>query len=113
MSSGNMPAPSDKDQVEEVTNVIPAFSGGVVPPRRERSIGAILIDAGRLTIEDAERIVQLQRDKELRFGDAGKTLGLLSDEDIAFALSRQFDYPYVRPGEGSISESVVAAYYPL
>src|SRR3954471_17426303 len=114
MSLGNMPAPSDEDEhAEQVTNVIPAFAGGSIHPRGERFIGAILVDAGRLTVEDAERILELQRDKELRFGDAGKTLGLLTEEDIAFALSRQFDYPYVRPGEGSISESVVAAYYPL
>src|SRR3954468_17866296 len=114
MTSGTMAASSGEDQPdEEVTNVIPAFTGGIVHPRRELSIGAILLDAGRLTLEDAERILQLQREKGLRFGDAGKTLGILSEADIAFALSRQFDYPYVRLGESSISESVVAAYHPL
>jgi protein-tyrosine kinase len=108
-----MAASSGEEQPsEQVTNVIPAFSGGIVHPRRELSIGAILLDGGRLTPEEAERILQCQREKGLRFGDAGKALGILTEADIAFALSRQFDYPYLRPGESTISESVVAAYHP-
>ena len=113
MPTANMPASSDDENpVEETTNVIPAFSG-VVHPRRDQSIGAVLVDAGRLKLEDAERILQLQGEKGLRFGDAGKELGILTDADIAFALSRQFDYPYLHPGKSKISQSVVAAYHPL
>jgi protein-tyrosine kinase len=78
----------------------------------ERTIGAILLGAGALTRPDVERILELQREKGGRFGDAGKTLGLLEQRDIDFALSRQFDYPYLRRGESRVSESVVAAYEP-
>jgi len=78
----------------------------------ERTIGAILVGAGALTHQDVERILELQREKGGRFGDAGKALGLLEQRDIDFALSRQFDYPYLRPGESRVSESVVAAYEP-
>jgi len=78
----------------------------------ERTIGAILLGAGALTRPDVERILELQREKGGRFGDAGKTLGLLEQRDIDFALSRQFDYPYLRHGESRVSESVVAAYEP-
>jgi protein-tyrosine kinase len=114
MTPGSMAPSSDDDQPgEEVTNVIPAFRGGMAHPRRDRSIGAILLDAGRITLADAERILQLQREKGLRFGDAGKLLELLTEADIAFALSEQFDYPYLQPGQGAVSESVVAAYHPL
>ena len=78
----------------------------------ERTIGAILVGAGALTHQDVERILEQQREKGGRFGDAGKALGLLEQRDIDFALSRQFDYPYLRRGESRVSESVVAAYEP-
>src|SRR5882762_8528509 len=57
----------------------------------ERRLGAVLIHAGRLRPQDVERILQLQRQKGLRFGDAGKAVGLLTQADIEFALARQFE----------------------
>ena len=80
----------------------------------DRSIGAILIDAGRLTPDDVERILQFQRGTELRFGEAGIELGLLTEADILYALSLQFDYPFLQPGPNRpISSEVVAAYRPF
>src|SRR5688572_5401270 len=79
----------------------------------QRSIGAILLDSGRLSVDDAERILRLQREENLRFGDAAIKLGLLTEADIQFALSRQFDYPYLLRGSSSVSESVIAAYEPF
>lgn len=79
----------------------------------ERSIGAILVDSGRLSLEDAERILRLQREQKLRFGDAALKLGLLSEADIQLALSRQFNYPYLQRGASKVSEDVVAAYDPF
>ena len=78
-----------------------------------RSIGAILIDNGRLTPEAAERILKLQKEQGLRFGDAAIQLGLLSEADIQQALSRQYDYPYLMPGDDRISEEVIAAFKPF
>jgi len=95
--------------VNELTSPAPEraeFEGG------ERTIGAILLGAGALTRPAVERILELQREKGGLFGDAGKALGLLEQRDIDFALSRQFDYPYLRRGESRVSESVVAAYEP-
>lgn len=82
-------------------------------PGQERSIGAILIDAGKLRAEDAERVLRLQREKQLRFGDAAMQLGLVSEVDIEQALSRQFDYPYLSRGESKVAEEVIAAYNPF
>src|SRR2546430_17625476 len=79
----------------------------------ERRLGAVLIQAGRLRPQDVEHILQLQRQKGLRFGDAGKDAGLLTQADIEFALARQFDHPYLRRGESKVSEEVVAAYEPF
>jgi protein-tyrosine kinase len=80
----------------------------------DRSIGAILIDAGRLTPQDAERIINFQKQSDLRFGEAGIELGLISEGDVLYALSLQFDYPYLQPGPNKpISPEVVAAYKPF
>ncbi|MBS1142141.1 MAG: epsG [Proteobacteria bacterium] len=78
-----------------------------------RSIGAILIDNGRLTPDAAERILKLQKEQGLRFGDAAIQLGLLNESDIQQALSRQYDYPYLMPGDDRVSEEVIAAFKPF
>ncbi len=78
-----------------------------------RSIGAILVDSGRLSTEDAERILRAQKTQGLRFGEAAIRLGLLTEEDVRHALSHQFDYQYLPAGDKSLSESLVAAYQPF
>ena len=94
-------------------NPAPAPATSAPPKRGERMIGAILIDAGRLRPDDVERILRSQREKGLRFGDAAIQLRLLTPADIDFALSRQFDYPYLRRGDNTVSEDVVAAHAPF
>ena len=85
-------------------------------PRVARTLGAILIDSGQLQPEDAERVLQYQKQHNLRFGEAAVRLGLISEADIQFALSRQFAYAYLRktPGEARpLSDELVAAYQPF
>jgi protein-tyrosine kinase len=85
-------------------------------PRATRTLGAILIDSGQLKPEDAERVLQFQKQHNLRFGEAAIRLGLISEADIQFALSRQFAYAYLRktPGEAAaLSDDLVAAYQPF
>jgi len=79
----------------------------------ERSLGSILVRAGRLTPEAVARVVQLQNEQGLRFGDAAIKLGLLTPADIDMAIARQFDHPFVLHGESKVSEEVVAAYAPF
>lgn len=79
---------------------------------RERHIGALLVDSRKLSVEDAERVLRFQKEKGLRFGEAAVKLGLLTDSDIQQALSKQFDYPVVLPGESNLSNELVAAYEP-
>lgn len=76
-------------------------------------IGNILVDSGRLTVDEAERILQEQRARRQRFGDAGIALGLLTAADIDFALSSQFSYPYLIRGQSTVSEELIAAYEPF
>lgn len=84
-------------------------------PRANRTIGAILMDAGLLTPEHAEQILRLQRQNNLRFGEAAIRLGLLTEADVQYALARQFDYAYLRLSEHNktVSEEVIAAYQPF
>lgn len=80
----------------------------------DRMIGAILVDAGLIKPADVDQILLYQKKSQLRFGEAGVELGLLSESSILYALSQQFDYPYLRPGgEHTISTEVVAAYKPF
>ncbi len=79
----------------------------------ERSIGAILIDSGKLTVANAESILRQQKEHGLRFGDAAIKLGLLTDEDIAFALARQYDYPYLLKGDSELADDLIAAFQPF
>lgn len=95
------------------SNVIAAAVGNAPATRNDRSIGAILIDAGRLRPESAEAILRLQNEKRVRFGEAAIQLGLLTQQDIDFAISRQFDYPYLLRGHSAVSEQLVAAYDPF
>jgi protein-tyrosine kinase len=95
-------------------NELSSASTEIVPLRQpERTIGAILIESGRLRREDVEEILWLQLKKGMRFGDAGHELGLLSRADVDFALALQFDYRYLRRGESRVSEEVIAAYDPF
>jgi protein-tyrosine kinase len=85
-------------------------------PRVSRSLGGILIDSGLLKPEDAERVLLVQKEHQLRFGDAAVRLGLLTEADIQYALSRQFAYAYLRKTSDDkkpVSEELVAAYEPF
>jgi len=81
--------------------------------KRDSSIGKLLLDLGKIRPEDAERVLRLQKEEGLRFGDAAQKLGLISEADIRQVLSMQFDYPYLQANEGSFSKELVAAYQPF
>jgi receptor protein-tyrosine kinase len=82
-------------------------------PRPMLQIGALLIESGKLTAEEAERVVRLQRERGLRFGDAAVKLGLIVPGDIEQILSRQYEFPYLVPGQSRLRGELVAAYAPF
>ena len=85
-----------------------------LPAKRSgRLIGAILVDAGRLKAENVEHILRAQREKGLRFGETAIQLRLLTPDDVEFALSRQFDFPYVQQGVNVLGGEVATAYTPF
>jgi protein-tyrosine kinase len=80
--------------------------------RSSRPIGAYLRDAGWLTLDKTEKIYRLQQEDGSLFGEAAVKLGLISQEEIEQALSRQFDFKCLVPGKSKVSNEVIAAYYP-
>ncbi len=92
---------------------IPPAPGAAAHEGSERSIGRMLLDAGKIRPEDAERALHLHKEQGLRFGEACVTLGLVTEADIQQALASQFSYPYLRPGQGDLDPELVAAYEPF
>lgn len=76
------------------------------------TIGDLLLDAGKITPADAERILHLQKEQGLRFGDVGKALGLISEEDIQQVLSQQFGFTFISTADSYFSSELIAAYQP-
>lgn len=84
-----------------------------VPQDRGRAIGAILIEQGRLNVEDVEEIQSFANLHGLRFGEAAIQLQRLSQLDIESAIAQQYNYPVLpRGGEGGVADDVIAAYQP-
>lgn len=80
---------------------------------QDRSIGHIIAEANNLSAEQVERILAYQKSKGLKFGEAAVALGLAKGEDVLWALSQQFHYPYA-PGGGTLpSEELVLANKPF
>jgi len=77
------------------------------------SIGAVLVDSGKITKQEAESVMRLQRERGLRFGDAAVKLGLITEAELEQVLSRQYEFPFLIPGESHLSRELVAAYAPF
>lgn len=78
----------------------------------DRPIGRILVDLQKLRERDLERVLEAQRKKRLRFGEMACRLGLVDEADVYYALSIQFNYPYVRRGPVSLGPDLIAAHDP-
>jgi protein-tyrosine kinase len=94
-----------------ILNTVPADYG--VGQAADSSMGALLLDSGKLTPEDAERVLRMQKETGIRFGEAAVRLGLVREDDIQQVLARQFAYPYLQRGQAGLSPKLVAAYEPF
>jgi receptor protein-tyrosine kinase len=94
-------------------NVLPLESGGRAVTLPHRSIGSILIADGKLSEQNARRVVELQRAEGIRFGEAALRLGLISEGDLRQALARQYDFPHLPPDHDGVSTELVAAHVPF
>lgn len=82
-------------------------------PGPTRPIGRVLVECGRLSPNESERILEFQKPKDIRFGDAGIALGLLRSEDVRRALADQFNYHYLAASDASLSHTLIAAFAPF
>lgn len=80
--------------------------------RGDDHIGALLQAAGKLKPQDMERVFNLQKKDNLRFGEAAQKLGLVTEDDIRAALSRQFEYPTLPASGTNLSAELTAAVNP-
>jgi chain length determinant protein tyrosine kinase EpsG len=80
--------------------------------RAEANIGKLLQDAGKLKPKDLDRVLKLQQEQNLRFGEAAQKLGLVTEDDIQQALSHQFEYPTISATEAGLSPELTAATAP-
>jgi len=75
-----------------------------------KTIGAILLDSGKLSLREAEEVFQLQDAEGIRFGDAAVKLGFINENDVKFAISEQFDFSYLSPDDDSIDQCLISAF---
>jgi len=76
-------------------------------------LGDILSRTAGLTADQVQQVLDHQRDHGGRFGEAVVALGLARHEDVVWALSQQFHYPYLPLDERDVSEELVVANQPF
>jgi len=79
----------------------------------DRSIGSIIAETRNLSADQVERILQHQRERGIRFGEAAIALGYASTDDVLFALSQQFHYPYAAEDQRKANPELVALNQPF
>lgn len=86
----------------ELVSVIGDGTGDAQADDLTGRMGQAFVSAKKLTQEEVVRIVQLQRRKRIRFGEAAIRLGLLTEEDVHEVLAQQFNYQTIaKHGAGS------------
>lgn len=78
-----------------------------------KPIGQIIAEHRHLDAEQIERVLAHQREHDVRFGEAAVALGLVSADDVLFALAQQFNYPYAPEDRRKLSPELVALNEPF
>ncbi|CAN5459568.1 chain length determinant protein tyrosine kinase EpsG [soil metagenome] len=79
----------------------------------DRSIGDFLRQLRRLNPQQVDEILDYQRNNGVRFGEAAVALKYASREDVLWALSQQFHYPYAGDNGDGFNPELVAAVDPF
>ena len=82
----------------------PAETGAPVRP-----IGEIIRTVRPLSDGEIEHILVVQQRMKLRFGEAAVALDLVTQADVLWALSQQFNYPYALDGRGLRTADLIVA----
>lgn len=79
----------------------------------DRSIGDFLRRVRQLSDGQIEQILQHQRKRGIRFGEAAVALKLATPDEVLWALSQQFHYPYALDHAREFNEELVVAIEPF
>lgn len=96
----------NNNALPQVTTLLPQSS-------RDSCMGMMLLESGKITSEGIDKVLRVQEKHGTRFGEAALSLGLVTHKDVQQVLARQFNYPYLQPGEEKYPPELVAAYQPF
>lgn len=88
------------------------FSDTAVP-QPDLSIGDIIRQTNNLSAQQVESVLAYQREHGVKFGEAAVALGFAKPEDVLWALSQQFHYPYAANGTEVLNKELVVASQPF
>ena len=91
----------------------PPLGSGPDDAVHDRSMGDILSELRHLSAEQVERALAYQREHGVRFGEAAVALGMASKDDVLFALSQQFHYPYAPEEKRKVNPELVTLNEPF
>jgi protein-tyrosine kinase len=75
-------------------------------------IGRMLESRGKITRDEFKAIINVQNERDLRFGDAALLLGLVQDDDIKAVLAEQFAYTPLPDHDSALDPRLVAVFQP-
>jgi chain length determinant protein tyrosine kinase EpsG len=111
-----------RDSTPDVSSVLDA---GPVEPRpalppaeddtavHDRSIGDIIRELRNLSAAQVESVLAYQHEHGVRFGEAAVALKFVTQDDVLYALSQQFHYPYAPEEQRKGSPELVALNQPF
>jgi chain length determinant protein tyrosine kinase EpsG len=104
--------PAELSELEAATPLKPGAPGapGDGP---DRAIGDILAELRHLAPEQLRQIHHYSRKHNMRFGEAAIALKLASQDDVNFALARQFRYPYAPDERQPVSPELITLREPF
>jgi protein-tyrosine kinase len=88
---------------------VPAGNGEAA----HRLIGSIIAETRGLTEGQVGEILERQREKGIRFGEAAIELRYATEDDVLFALSKQFGYPYAAVAQRQATPELVVLNEPF
>lgn len=83
------------------------------PDSQVGRIGDMLVEMGKLALEDVDEILRLQKKHHVLFGTLAASLGMVEESDVRAVLSRQFGHAWLSPQQHALSPELVTAYHPF
>ena len=91
----------------------PAAAEGIDHSVHDRVLGDIFRDTHKLTAAQIEQILAHQTEHKMLFGEAAVALRMVEGNDVMWALSQQFHYPYAGNGRKHFNAELVVATKPF